>query len=365
MLEQIRKILEELFTHATTQITQSTIGVVIGLTFGCIVLYLTFEGYMAISGKSEAPIKDVLFKMGALITIYAIATSSYWHGLINDAVIGLRDSLSSGQDPLTLFDHLLSQVQTISLHVQDGTHGGVLGIDFATLFNNIACFVFIVIGSLLCCISVGLTLLINEYMLKFLLAVAPLFIFCLSFQIVRQMFNNWLQLIFANILTFSFLTLISSSLVYAVQKAVELSPHDGLMIFRFSSALSVFLIGVFSFILKGLFESVANQIAAVSAEGVGNALGTAAGAGAGAMLGKEALGAGRMISNIGGYGIGSVASGIGRGMQSAAGSASQMSHRNPPLEATLRALRKSGSAFENYGEEMKSTYRGPKPGGKK
>lgn len=362
MLSQIRQILEQIFNHATAQITHSTTGVVIGLTFACIVLYLTFEGYMAISGKSEAPIKDVLFKMGTLITIYVIATSSYWHGLINDAVIGLRDGLSSGQDPLTLFDHLLSQVQTISSHIQDGTHGGVLGINFATLFNNIACFVLIVIGSLFCCISVGLTLLINEYMLKFLLAIAPLFIFCLSFQIVRQMFNNWLQLIFVNILTFSFLTLIASSLVYAVQKAVEMSPHDGLMIFDFSSAFSVFLIGIFSFILKGLFESVAHQIAAVSAEGVGNALGTTVGAAAGAMLGQEALGAGRMISNVAGYGVGSVASGIGKGVQSAA---SRMSTRNPPLEATLRALQKSGSAFENYGESMKSTYRAPKSGGKK
>ena len=366
-MEHFIQILDQIFNNSISALTTTEINFVVTFATISAITYLTIQGFLAISGKIEAPIKDTLFKLVSLTIIFTIATSGHWLSLIDSAITGLRNGLAPGPDPITMFKNVDKIMMIAVEHVKDGYSGYS---DFPTLINNYVCVILIALGVLCLLLSIGVTLLINIYMLKFLLAIAPIFIFCLSFQFIRQMFNNWLQLIFANILTYVFLSLLTYSIVDAIKNAVNL--HGQMVEFYLSESITVLLIGLFSYILKGFFESVAQQIAAVSAEEVGNALGTDAGEKAAKMLGSGVVGAaqvaGMAASGIAGYGLGSAASGLGKATQAVggkmAGAAAAGGHSlasQAVLRAVSRPLNSAGKGMEKYGESMKSTYSRSQP----
>lgn len=366
-MEHFIQILDQIFNNSISALTTTEINFVVTFAVISAITYLTIQGFLAISGKIEAPIKDTLFKLVSLTIIFTIATSGHWLSLIDSAITGLRNGLAPGPDPITMFKNVDKIMMIAVEHVKDGYSGYS---DFPTLINNYVCVILIALGVLCLLLSIGVTLLINIYMLKFLLAIAPIFIFCLSFQFIRQMFNNWLQLIFANILTYVFLSLLTYSIVDAIKNAVNL--HGQMVEFYLSESITVLLIGLFSYILKGFFESVAQQIAAVSAEEVGNALGTDAGGKAAKMLGSGVVGAaqvaGMAASGIAGYGLGSAASGLGKATQAVggkmAGAAAAGGHSlasQAVLRAVSRPLNSAGKGMEKYGESMKSTYSRSQP----
>ena len=366
-MEHFIQILDQIFNNSISALTTTEINFVVTFATISAITYLTIQGFLAISGKIEAPIKDTLFKLVSLTIIFTIATSGHWLSLIDSAITGLRNGLAPGPDPITMFKNVDKIMMIAVEHVKDGYSGYS---DFPILINNYVCVILISLGVLCLLLSIGVTLLINIYMLKFLLAIAPIFIFCLSFQFIRQMFNNWLQLIFANILTYVFLSLLTYSIVDAIKNAVNL--HGQMVEFYLSESITVLLIGLFSYILKGFFESVAQQIAAVSAEEVGNALGTDAGEKAAKMLGSGVVGAaqvaGMAASGIAGYGLGSAASGLGKATQAVggkmAGAAAAGGHSlasQAVLRAVSRPLNSTGKGMEKYGESMKSTYSRSQP----
>ena len=366
-MEHFIQILDQIFNNSISALTTTEINFVVTFATISAITYLTIQGFLAISGKIEAPIKDTLFKLVSLTIIFTIATSGHWLSLIDSAITGLRNGLAPGPDPITMFKNVDKIMMIAVEHVKDGYSGYS---DFPILINNYVCVILISLGVLCLLLSIGVTLLINIYMLKFLLAIAPIFIFCLSFQFIRQMFNNWLQLIFANILTYVFLSLLTYSIVDAIKNAVNL--HGQMVEFYLSESITVLLIGLFSYILKGFFESVAQQIAAVSAEEVGNALGTDAGEKAAKMLGSGVVGAaqvaGMAASGIAGYGLGSAASGLGKATQAVggkmAGAAAAGGHSlasQAVLRAVSRPLNSAGKGMEKYGESMKSTYSRSQP----
>ena len=366
-MEHFIQILDQIFNNSISALTTTEINFVVTFATISAITYLTIQGFLAISGKIEAPIKDTLFKLVSLTIIFTIATSGHWLSLIDSAITGLRNGLAPGPDPITMFKNVDKIMMIAVEHVKDGYSGYS---DFPILINNYVCVILISLGVLCLLLSIGVTLLINIYMLKFLLAIAPIFIFCLSFQFIRQMFNNWLQLIFANILTYVFLSLLTYSIVDAIKNAVNL--HGQMVEFYLSESITVLLIGLFSYILKGFFESVAQQIAAVSAEEVGNALGTDAGEKAAKMLGSGVVGAaqvaGLAASGIAGYGLGSAASGLGKATQAVggkmAGAAAAGGHSlasQAVLRAVSRPLNSAGKGMEKYGESMKSTYSRSQP----
>ena len=226
-MENFIQILDQIFNNSISALTTTEINFVVTFAVISAITYLTIQGFLAISGKIEAPIKDTLFKLVSLTIIFTIATSGHWLSLIDSAITGLRNGLAPGPDPITMFIDINNIMQTAVNHVKDGYSGFS---DLSILINNYACVILISLGVLFLLLSVGVTLLINIYMLKFLLAIAPIFIFCLSFQFIRQMFNNWLQLIFANILTYVFLSLLTYSIVDAIKAATAFT-NDQIMNF--------------------------------------------------------------------------------------------------------------------------------------
>jgi len=96
---------------------------------------------------------------------------------------------------------------------------------------------------------------------------APIFIFCLMFGFLRTMFNNWLQLIFASILTVMFASLvinIGMNFMSKILTQVTAQANDSNLITMGALAC---VAGVLTGALVFIASKFATQIAGVGREG--------------------------------------------------------------------------------------------------
>ncbi|WP_227541298.1 type IV secretion system protein [Klebsiella pneumoniae] len=94
----------------------------------------------------------------------------------------------AGGDPWKWVDELWEKVQQVAAYLMSKDTSKYVKTDGAIIFINI-CWRIIALLTNLSHLA--------EVTIKILTITAPLFIICLSFGFLRQMFNSWLQLIFA------------------------------------------------------------------------------------------------------------------------------------------------------------------------
>lgn len=239
---------------------------VLSIALASVILYLTFQGFLVISGKVQAPIQDTLFKLVSLVVILGLATNTEWVTYIQDTINGVKHQLCGSHDTYYHLDELIGSIWDV-LRDESGKWS-VLHIGQA--LEDIFSWLIYSLGVLLIVAALGVSLILNEVILKFLLVLTPLFVFCLSFQVVRGMFNNWLQIIFSNILYF---VLLNTIIVNALPLSTDLASKSGEDEFSFLYSVA-FLAGAFV-ISKTIvmLKEIAVQIASVSAEGVSHSLG--------------------------------------------------------------------------------------------
>ena len=65
-MENFIQILDQIFNNSISALTTTEINFVVTFAVISAITYLTIQGFLAISGKIEAPIKDTLFKLVSL-----------------------------------------------------------------------------------------------------------------------------------------------------------------------------------------------------------------------------------------------------------------------------------------------------------
>lgn len=135
-----------------------------------------------------------------------------------------------------------------------------------------------------------------EVTLKLLTVTAPVFIFCLMFGFLRQMFNSWLQLIFSSCLIFMFGSLAlragTSFLNIVLSLAIDTVDNRNLIKIGATAAVA----GIFMAWIIWQAKSYASQIAGVGVEGAmqgAAAMGIGAGVFGASRMARGALGMGR------------------------------------------------------------------------
>lgn len=176
-------------------------------------LYIIVFGYMIIAGKIQRPLEDLLWNVGKMTIILGfLENGGSYLGMVNDVVFNLRDGLVQSitdNDSVNIYatlDNIFEATQKLSalLFVSDRSLTPIEGLFAAALAW----------AGGICSILASATVLITaEISLRILLITAPIFIFCLMFGFLRQMFNSWLNLIFSNVLTIMFVSLFSHALL--------------------------------------------------------------------------------------------------------------------------------------------------------
>ncbi|ENZ2746214.1 type IV secretion system protein [Salmonella enterica] len=277
------KLIEAVIDSATKGQLAEFIKFAIEMAQYGVTIYIIIYAMQTMAGRQKTPVPDFLWNMGKMAVIFMFVSNM--DGLLDSAISGiddLKDMLSGGIDPWLWLDQLWVKGGQVARKIRELDTdtiplGGFLG-SWATY-----------VGTILALMSASVVFLVSELTIKLLTITAPVFILCLMFGFLRQMFNNWLQTIFSSILTLMFATLAlragTSYLNHILSVIVKDADEFNLVDMGFMALAA----GIFTAVIAWLARHYASQLAGVGVEGAMQ--------GAAAMgLGAATFGASKLIS---------------------------------------------------------------------
>ena len=186
-------------TNATSGLMMSYSSMMMGLAATSVTIYIMWRGYQTLAGKLSTPMEDTMWDIMrmAIILSFVANVSGYLDGVI-DAINGLKEGFSGGESIWKMLDNLWKSARVLGKKLHD--------IDNSTYVKDegwTAQF-YVWLGIFVLMTITAFVSMIAEVMILLLSITAPIFIFCLMYGFLRPMFNNWLQNIFAAILTILF-----------------------------------------------------------------------------------------------------------------------------------------------------------------
>lgn len=244
-------------------------------------LYVLWYAYTVIAGKQKTPVPDFIWNLFRfwLILIFVKNTGG-WLDSANDAIDGLKTTFAGG-DPWSWVDQLWTKVQQVAGYLLDKDTS-----KYVKTEGSIAALLTYA-GGILAMLLTSIVYLSAEVTLKVLGVTAPLFIMCLSFGFLRQMFNSWLQLLFSSCFIFLFCGLAIKAGMTFMNGILTISIANADSLNLISTGAQAGVAGAFMAWIIWQAKTYASQLAGVGVEG---ALQGAAAMG----LGVGTFGAGRM-----------------------------------------------------------------------
>ncbi|WP_233143759.1 type IV secretion system protein, partial [Aggregatibacter actinomycetemcomitans] len=235
---------------------------IIGVT---LTIYFLGKGFAVISGKIEAPATALIYDFATKMIIVAFMMN---YGGYLDNSLAIIDDLKTSLTGFT--GNGIAGLMDDQLELGSDIAGQLFDLDkskYVPLEGGIASF--------LAWIGVAVSLFVpfiifitTTITLKLLTVTAPIFIFCLLYNFLRNTFNQWLQLILANILTVVFigisLRMGMSFFGKNISGLITQAKEFNLILIGFY----VLLFGLFMGYLAYLSLNYASQLASVSVEGV-------------------------------------------------------------------------------------------------
>ena len=279
-------------------ITQSTSGLmmeysamVMGLAAASATLYIMWRGYQTLAGKLSTPAEDVMWDIMrmAIILSFVANVSGYLDSVI-DAIHGLKEGFSGGDNIWQMLDTLWDKAKVLGKTLHD--------MDNSTYVKDegMTAQFYVWLGVFVLMLVTAFVSMIAEVMILLLSITAPIFIFCLIYGFLRPMFNNWLQNIFAAILTVLFSALSLRMVINFMTKILTQSLAGAAQSNIVELGAQVCLAGICAAIMVYLSAKLAGALAGAGATVSMQGL-AAVGIGAAAFgAGKLAAGAGKQTT---------------------------------------------------------------------
>ncbi len=247
-------------TDATTGLMLKYSSMMMGLAATSASLFIIWRGYQTLAGKLSAPIEDILWDLMriAIIISFVANMNGYLDSIIN-AINGLQEGFSGGENIWQLLDSLWSQTKTLGKTLHD--------LDDSTVVKDegITAQLFVWGGISVLMITCAFVSIIAEIMILLLGITAPVFIFCLLYGFLRPMFNHWLQNIFSAILTVLFsslsLNIVINYLNAVLKKALSLASQSTIV----ELGAQVLLAGICAAVLVYFSAKLASALAGAGA----------------------------------------------------------------------------------------------------
>lgn len=311
------------------------------LLSGIITLSIMYKGYLVLAGKSQDPIRELVWDLGRKAFILSfVMGSGMWLYYSIDAIKAIYEWAGGGIDFYAKLDDLVNAVlDYIQILWKESPNSAI---PFTALIIVIIMICFVAISfelffSIIAC-SVSNT---------FLIIVLPLALFCLMFQATKQVFTQWCQLLLSNTFTLLFLFMFLSfcqSAMAQIFNAAELKEFE--VINMVQQALEVVLISFVLVQIIKVIKSLAQNLAQVSLDSAMSGVG--ASQVAGAALGRASKVSGKAAMGAMG---GTVGQSIGSAMKSGglAGAAGNIA---------AKAMGGSAAIAANAGKALLSKMRG-------
>lgn len=273
-------------------------------------IYILWYAFTVLTRKQQSPVTDFIWNLCRFSVILMFVNNvSGWYDNAIMAIDGLKDSLTGSNDAWLWLDQLWTKVQQVAAHIMSKDTSTYVKTDGAigALFTYA--------GGVLALVACAITFLMAEITLKLLTVTAPIFIFCLMFGFLRQMFNSWLQLIFSACLIFMFGSLAlragTSFLNIVLSLAVDTVDNRNLIQVGATAGVA----GIFMAFIIWQAKSYASQLAGVGVEGAmqgAAAMGIGAGVFGASRMARGVMGMGRNAGSGAWTGISRQEGGYGR-----------------------------------------------------
>lgn len=269
-------------TNATKGLMMNYSHMVMGLAVTSATLYIMWRGYQTLAGKLTTPMEDTMWDIMrmAIILSFVANVSGYLDGVI-DAINGLKEGFSGSENIWALLDTLWNKAKVLGKTLHD--------LDNSTYVKDEGfisqAYVWSGVGVLM--IVTAFVSMVAEVMILLLSITAPIFIFCLMYGFLRPMFNNWLQNIFAAILTILFsalsLRIVINYLMLVMNKATTIADKSTIVELGAQVCLAGICAAILIYFSAKLAGALAGAAATASMQGLA-AVGIGAGAFAAARM---------------------------------------------------------------------------------
>lgn len=289
--EFIEKQLIGGITQSTSGLMMENSAMVMGLAAASATLYILWRGYQTLAGKLSTPAEDVMWDIMrmAIILSFVANVSGYLDSVI-DAIHGLKEGFSGGDNIWQMLDTLWDKAKVLGKTLHD--------MDNSTYVKDegMTAQFYVWLGVFVLMLVTAFVSMIAEVMILLLSITAPIFIFCLIYGFLRPMFNNWLQNIFAAILTVLFSALSLRMVINFMTKILTQSLAGAANANIVELGAQVCLAGICAAIMVYLSAKLAGALAGAGATVSMQGL-AAVGIGAAAFgAGKLAAGAGKQTT---------------------------------------------------------------------
>lgn len=254
-------------------------------------IYILWFAFSTLALKNKTPVPDFIWNLTRFtIILMFIKNSGGWLDASTQAIYGLRDTLAGGANTWEWMDQLWVKTAQVAKYLKALDSSTYVPVDggFGALFTYL--------GGLISLMLCAIVFFSAEITLLLLTTTAPIFILCLMFGFLRQMFNNWLQLIFSSLLVVMFGSLALRAgmafLNIILSSAVKYGKEANLM----EMGAQALAAGIFMAGIIWLAKTFASQIAGVGVEGAIQGAAAMGIAGAGMMALK---GAKKNVSTVG------------------------------------------------------------------
>ncbi|MBN6059385.1 type IV secretion system protein [Aggregatibacter actinomycetemcomitans] len=261
--ENIDSFVNQLLDSVSGSMSSDFANALFNIVGASLLIYYLGKGFLILAGKMESPATEIIydFALKLIIISFMMNYGGYLDGalgIIDDAKTSLTSFTGSGlaslmDDQLELGSEVAGMIWSLDpaeyVPIEGGFGAGLawLGVAFS-LF--VPMFIFIT----------------STITLKLMTVTAPIFIFCLLYNFLRNTFNQWVQLILANILVVVFLgiSLRMGMTFFGKNITVLTTQAQNLNLIR--TGFEIFGFGIFVAYISYLSLHYAMQLASVSVE---------------------------------------------------------------------------------------------------
>jgi len=253
------------------------LGGIVALALTVVILWKSLE---VILGKVQDPMREVLWDLFTKSVVVSFCLNADgWLSLVSETMKGINEWAGGGALGLyTKLDELTEMTRTLAVYMDDQAPT-MTGWFFSAL--PWIGFGIGVIPAFVMCLTTGL-------MLAALITISPLVFFCLLFNILKEVFKSWLNLILANTIAVIFASLFLQVIINVMKKGLSGFPNSSgdLLLIGFMTIVLGILMTAFLAIAREIsqalaavsFESAMNSNFGKALNNTGKAAGTAAAA---------------------------------------------------------------------------------------
>ncbi|RXK13233.1 conjugal transfer protein TrbL [Halarcobacter mediterraneus] len=225
-----------------------------------ITIMITIKGYAILAGKTQDPIREILWDLvlKAVIITFALNIGG-WLTMVIDAMNGIHQWAGGRVSLYAEMDQLFAKAKEVAN----------MAYEKGNMFSGTIALLLVYLGFFIGAIPALIITIVTSFTLKILVMIAPFMFFALFYGWLKNMFTQWLSLFFANTLAVLSVTLIFSAVVNKFENFIS---HSGNSINNgldpFYVGVQVIIVGVLLVVLVYVAYHIAEKVATVSMESV-------------------------------------------------------------------------------------------------